>query len=132
MSHFTMSLSYVLPACSFGDYFHPSSDFAAFRERVFPFVLLSRSVSMDDLTNMFNNSLHQLSNEDMEFKSVDKIEEHLNPNSARIGSGHPILYRDLSMYLRFGYLRHFPTVVLLVPLYRVLSPRAVAYPRMRR
>nr|KAJ0219274.1 hypothetical protein LSAT_V11C300135420 [Lactuca sativa] len=42
----------------FGDYFHPSSDFAAFIERVFPFVSLSCFVSMDDLTNVFNTSLH--------------------------------------------------------------------------
>nr|KAJ0186814.1 hypothetical protein LSAT_V11C900479840 [Lactuca sativa] len=49
----------------FGDYFHPSSGFPAFRERVFPFMSLSRSVTMDDLTNVFNNSLRQLSNEDV-------------------------------------------------------------------
>nr|KAJ0210217.1 hypothetical protein LSAT_V11C400167670 [Lactuca sativa] len=49
----------------FGDYFHPRSDFAAFRERVFPFVTLSRSLSKDDLTNVFNNSFHQLSNKDI-------------------------------------------------------------------
>nr|KAJ0187155.1 hypothetical protein LSAT_V11C900456000 [Lactuca sativa] len=89
----------------------------AFRECVFPFVSFPCSVSMDDLTNVFNNSLHQLSNEDVVRVSLlnmleqrflrkylrhsvtnehmtllctmfDKIEDHLNPNSARIDSRH--------------------------------------------
>nr|KAJ0203728.1 hypothetical protein LSAT_V11C500265210 [Lactuca sativa] len=49
----------------FGDYFYPSFGFVAFIERVFPFVPLSVSMCMDDLTNVLNNSLHQLSNEDV-------------------------------------------------------------------
>nr|KAJ0219722.1 hypothetical protein LSAT_V11C200099090 [Lactuca sativa] len=87
-----------------------------FREHVFPIVTFSRSVSMDDHTNVFNNSLHQLSNEDVVrvsllhmleqgflgkyprqlidmgftykqlFTVFDKIEDHLSPNLARIGS----------------------------------------------
>nr|KAJ0215744.1 hypothetical protein LSAT_V11C300131390 [Lactuca sativa] len=100
---------YLVTGLRFGDYFHPSSDFAAFREHMFPFVPFSRSMSMDDLTNVFNNSLHhQLSNEDVVRVSMmypwgiliwyftytqlrivfDKIKDHLNPNSARISSGH--------------------------------------------
>nr|KAJ0215696.1 hypothetical protein LSAT_V11C300138890 [Lactuca sativa] len=49
----------------FGNYFDPGFGFAAFRECVFPFVPLSRTVSMDDLTNAFNNSFHQLNNDNV-------------------------------------------------------------------
>nr|KAJ0202641.1 hypothetical protein LSAT_V11C500277310 [Lactuca sativa] len=75
-----MKAFFLVTGLRFGDYFHPSSGFAAFRERVFPFVPLSRSVSMDDLTNVFNNSLHQLRNEDMIW-----IFETF-PNSSIVGS----------------------------------------------
>nr|KAJ0193927.1 hypothetical protein LSAT_V11C800406560 [Lactuca sativa] len=37
----------------------------SFRERVFQFVPLPRSVSVADLTHVFNNLLHQLSNKDV-------------------------------------------------------------------
>ncbi|XP_023766682.1 uncharacterized protein LOC111915237 [Lactuca sativa] len=60
----------------FGEYFPPSFGFAEFRERMFPFVSLSRSVSMNDLMHMFNNLLHQLSNEDMVRDSLLYILEH--------------------------------------------------------
>nr|KAJ0209749.1 hypothetical protein LSAT_V11C400191600 [Lactuca sativa] len=46
------------------DYVHPSSSFAEFR-CVFPFVPLSHLVSMADLTNVFIDSIRQLSNEDV-------------------------------------------------------------------
>nr|KAJ0220835.1 hypothetical protein LSAT_V11C200071540 [Lactuca sativa] len=39
----------------FGDYFHPSSSFAEFRERVFPFVSISRSIWI--LKTFPNNSI---------------------------------------------------------------------------
>lgn len=49
----------------FGDYFRPSFDFAQFRQRVFPFVLPSRSMRMAYLTHVFSNSLHQLNDADV-------------------------------------------------------------------
>nr|KAJ0206442.1 hypothetical protein LSAT_V11C500228890 [Lactuca sativa] len=55
----------LVTGLQYGDYFHPNSSFVAFRERVFPFVPLSCSVSMDDLMDIFNKSLHQLSNENV-------------------------------------------------------------------
>nr|KAJ0204337.1 hypothetical protein LSAT_V11C500295380 [Lactuca sativa] len=72
----------------FRDYFHPSFGFAAFRERVFPFVPLSRSVSMNDLTNMFNNSHHQLNNEDVGQKfKFRKGTRRVGPLTRRFGAG---------------------------------------------
>nr|KAJ0185295.1 hypothetical protein LSAT_V11C900498980 [Lactuca sativa] len=56
---------FLVTSLRFGDYLHPSSSFAAFKECVVPFVSLSCSVSMDDLTNVFNNLLHRLSDEDV-------------------------------------------------------------------
>nr|KAJ0193451.1 hypothetical protein LSAT_V11C800417230 [Lactuca sativa] len=62
---FDMKAFSLLTGLRFGDYFHPSSGFATFRERVFPFVPISCSVSVPDLTYVFNNLLYQLSNEDV-------------------------------------------------------------------
>nr|KAJ0191856.1 hypothetical protein LSAT_V11C800419220 [Lactuca sativa] len=62
---FDMKSFYLVIDLRFEDYFHLSYGFVAFRERVFPYVLLSRLVSMVNLINVFNNLLHQLSNEDV-------------------------------------------------------------------
>nr|KAJ0207998.1 hypothetical protein LSAT_V11C500236840 [Lactuca sativa] len=101
----------------FEDYFHPRSDFAAFRERVFPFVPLSRSVSMADLTNMFNNLLHQLSDDDVLRVPIGQIDMgfHLQTNAYYI-----------------WILETFPISSIVGSLISGVIPQAVAYPRMRR
>nr|KAJ0201358.1 hypothetical protein LSAT_V11C600330630 [Lactuca sativa] len=159
----------LITSLRFGDYFHPGSSFTAFRECVFPFVPLSRSTSMDNLTNVFNNSLHQLRNQVMDFsgntrdsqllmniwhsslicKSLTgltlrtvfyKIEDHLNPNSARISSGHTYTLQGFVYAVKL-----FVILILLILIFETFPnssivgsptsgviPRAVAYPRTRR
>nr|KAJ0210926.1 hypothetical protein LSAT_V11C400189790 [Lactuca sativa] len=145
----------------FGDYFHPSSNFSAFKEHVFPFVPLSCSVSMDDLTNVFNNSLYQLSNEDVVRVSLlymleqgfsekyprqpvtnermalvrtvfDKIEDHLDPNSARIGSRHTYTLQGFVYAIKIWILETFPNNSIVGSPIPGVIPRVISYPRMRR
>nr|KAJ0210735.1 hypothetical protein LSAT_V11C400178920 [Lactuca sativa] len=91
---------------------------------MFPFVPLSCFVSMDDLTNVFNMSHHQLSNEDVVRVSlIYMLEQGFLGKYLRqpVTNEHIAVVSNLQEFNRFGSSRHFPTVLFLVPIYRVLS-----------
>nr|KAJ0215425.1 hypothetical protein LSAT_V11C300123100 [Lactuca sativa] len=83
--------------------------FVEFRECVFPFMLLSRSMSMADLMHVFNNLLYQLNNEDVLCTVFNEIEDNLNPNGPRVGN---LDYGDISQryYSWFPYTGGYPSV----------------------
>nr|KAJ0218569.1 hypothetical protein LSAT_V11C300105270 [Lactuca sativa] len=133
----------------FGDYFHLSSDFAVFRDRVFPFVPLLRSVSIEDLVRV--SLLYMLEQWflwkyqrrylwgrliwDFTYKQLhtlfDEIEDHLNPNATRIGSRHTYTLQGFVYAIKIWIFETFTNSSIVGSPIPGVIHRAVAYPRMR-
>nr|KAJ0195118.1 hypothetical protein LSAT_V11C700345810 [Lactuca sativa] len=104
---------FLVTDLQFGDYYYPSSGFAEFKKRVFPFVSLSRSMSIAELMHMFNNLLHQLSNED--------VSNEFGGNTL-----------DNQLLMSIWIIDTFPNSSTVGSPISSIIPQALAYPRMRR